>query len=113
MKKLFFGCESLVTITIPSTLKIIDKQTLSYCSNLTNVVFKEGLELIFYEAFLRCPKPEHIVLPQSIRGVDYWAFDATLKTAKVPAYLGEGKRRNENNYNTRLMIRSNAQLIEY
>ena len=62
----------------------------------------------------------YVVLNQNIlfchkvfRGVDYWAFDATLKTAKVPAYLGEGKRRNENNYNTRLMIRSNAQLIEY
>lgn len=62
-------CESLVKVSLPSSLKKIEDGVFIDCSSLQDVVLQEGVESIGCYAFNGCHSLERITLPTSVEEV--------------------------------------------
>ena len=71
----FFGNECLRSVTLPSTLKEIDWQAFTKCSNLESITLPEGLEKIGWAAFAACDKIKTVTIPSTVTFIDESAFD--------------------------------------
>lgn len=69
----FKNCK-LKGITIPNTVKNIDKQAFFGCENLSKVQLGNGLSYIGVEAFKLCKSLREITLPTGLLHVDSFAF---------------------------------------
>ena len=78
-----FSGSSVVSVTLPTTLREIEQSAFENCPNLKSVKCNEGLEKIDYAAFSGCPKLFEIKLPDSIKELDCSAF--SLKVEYNPA----------------------------
>lgn len=67
---MFYGNETLQTITLPSTLKEIEMLAFWRCSNLQNVTLPEGLETLGMGAFTGCESITSVTLPESLTNTD-------------------------------------------
>ena len=67
---------NIININFPDRIKIIESQAFMNCPNLENVEFSENsnLEIIGSEAFSGCKRLEMIILPDSLREINYKAF---------------------------------------
>ena len=72
----FYFCEKLRSITLPNTLKIINKNAFKSCPKLQSVRIKEGSQLTAIEdmAFYDCTDLHLINLPKSLRTIGNRAF---------------------------------------
>ena len=70
----FCECMELVTVSLPSTLKIIGDRTFDSCYNLSNIILPEGLTSIGYAAFHECSSIEKLVVPDSVTYIGELAF---------------------------------------
>lgn len=70
----FFGCEGLVSITIPEGISRIGKSAFSQCVQLEAVSLPESLEEIAQEAFFACRKLKNISLPSGLEIIGKSAF---------------------------------------
>ncbi len=61
--------ETIKSVTIPSTVKIIGKYAFARCSNLTTVTLSEGLEKICKFAFWKTPIGS-LVVPESVTTIE-------------------------------------------
>jgi len=68
----FSGC-ALVHINIPPSVKKIDGDAFSYCSQLATAILNDGLEVIGGRAFEGCALV-HIDIPPSVRAIQDFAF---------------------------------------
>lgn len=66
---MFYGSETLETITLPSTLKEIEMLAFWRCSNLQNVTLPEGLEILGMGAFTGCESITSVTIPESVISV--------------------------------------------
>jgi len=80
----FSWCGSLKSMTIPSTVKIIDGGALfAGCESLEKVVFEEGVTWMWVNAFVWCPNLEEVILPSTLeRAYQNW-FGGCPKLKKV------------------------------
>ena len=80
----FSWCGSLKSMTIPSTVKIIDGGELfAGCESLEKVVFEEGVTWMWVNAFVWCPNLEEVILPSTLeRAYPNW-FGGCPKLKKV------------------------------
>jgi hypothetical protein len=80
----FSWCGSLKSMTIPSTVKIIDGGELfAGCESLEKVVFEEGVTWMWVNAFAWCPNLEEVILPSTLeRAYPNW-FGGCPKLKKV------------------------------
>ena len=62
----FYGCHNLTTISIPSTVKIIEKMAFCGGEKLTSVEISEGVTSIGDSAFYLCTNLANVSLPSSI-----------------------------------------------
>lgn len=70
----FFG--SLIEkITVPSSVRIIDRKAFDRCLNLKEVIFEEGIESIGEYAFSYNNLLKEITLPKSLKEVGGYAFE--------------------------------------
>lgn len=76
------GLTSLTKLTLPKSLKSIDKGSLSG-SGITSLVIPDGVESIGEYAFLRCNNLEEINIPASISSIGERAFAYCGKLNKV------------------------------
>ncbi len=85
----FSNSAELRMVTIPASTRVIGEGAFSY-TNLTYVVFGEGLERIEGSAFLNC-KLTTVVLPDSLRYIGRLAFaeNSELVTVKLNEGLAE------------------------
>lgn len=83
----FYSCNALDHITLPSDLKTIDEYAFAYCRNLHSVEFPPLLERIGSYAFTCCAL-DSISLP-GLTSIDEYAFQDcnNLKEVKVPSTL--------------------------
>ena len=82
-KQAFYGCESLESITLPSSVTDIDKSALYHCRKLRELVLNEGLEKIGYNSFRRCGSLERISIPSSVNVIGYGAFQECDKLREI------------------------------
>ena len=62
----FFGCVSLKTITLPSSIRHIEEYAFEKCINLTSINLSEGLEEVDAFAFTGCKSLETLTLPSTV-----------------------------------------------
>ncbi|WP_220124398.1 leucine-rich repeat domain-containing protein, partial [Metamycoplasma hominis] len=74
-------------VTIPDSIKEIDKGAFSWCTNLKEVILNEGLEKIGDEAF-SSTKIESITIPGSVKEIGEYAFSGCENLKEV--ILNEG-----------------------
>lgn len=70
----FKKCESLKGIEIPAGIKEIPNMMFFGCSELSEVVFHDGLEVIGASAFASCRKLKKVSLPETVKRIKRWAM---------------------------------------
>ncbi len=85
---IFYGCESLKEVCLPSTLKSIASSTFSGCESLETIELPNNLTNIEWEAFKDCTSLTAIVLPNSVIDVSNNAFKGCIKLETIR--LSEG-----------------------
>ncbi len=82
----YANCTALKKIILPNTLKSIGDSAFSGCSNLSEVVFPENLEIIESYAFQNCTSLITLTIPQTTTTILAGAFSGctNLKTINLP-----------------------------
>jgi len=82
----FYGCKSLVRVTIPDYVTTIDDAAFMYSDFLTSIQFPRNLERIGRSAFYNCTSLERVYLPPTITHIGGWAFHecTSLRFFHVP-----------------------------
>ncbi len=71
----FQDCTTLVSVEIPSSVRVIHYGAFYGCTGLTSIVIPEGVEQIWECAFKGCTSLTSVTLPKSIKQVSFDAFD--------------------------------------
>lgn len=82
----FLNQENLVELSIPNSVKTLDRNTLACCPNLKKVTLPQGLESIGYDAFQDCTSLTSITIPDSVTEIESYAFSGctSLRTINFP-----------------------------
>ena len=82
----FEGCQNVVSVMLPASIKSIGQRAFYGCSALTNVDMRIGLETIGNHAFAYCKKLVKADIPDGVRSIGKYAFAYcnSLKSARVP-----------------------------
>ena len=87
-KRAFDGCDSLTSITIPSSVTTIGERAFAYCDSLTSVTIPDSVTTIENNAFDNCDSLTSITIPSSVTSIGEGAFDFCYSLKSVN-YLGE------------------------
>ena len=79
----FYGCSSLQSISIPSTITKIGTFVFDSCIGLEEVVLKEGLKEIGHKAFANCKALQSITIPSTVEMIDTSAFFSCTEMREV------------------------------
>ena len=79
----FQSCQSLRSVSFPSTLEYIGPDTFRGCRLLNDVALPEGLTSIAHGTFESCTSLEKFVLPKGIQRVEYGAFGSCTSLKEV------------------------------
>ena len=70
----FFKCYDVTHVTMPSTLRAIDRHGFLSCTSLTSPVVPEGVTTIGLGAFDKCTSMQTITLPSTLTSIGDYAF---------------------------------------
>ena len=87
----FQDCTTLVSVEIPSSVRVIHYGAFYGCTGLTSVIIPEGVEEICDCAFKGCTSLTSVTLPKSIKQVSFDAFDGCPCEDEVYSNLPEDK----------------------
>jgi len=73
-REAFFGCDSLVRVTIPDAVTRIEVHAFYDCDSLRFIRLPANLEYIGYEAFCGCESVEAVFLPPTVTHIGDQAF---------------------------------------
>ena len=82
-KSAFSDCTSLISITIPTSVKNISEYAFCNCLNLTSVIMSEGVETIGEKAFSRCESLPSITIPASVTSIGQVAFRCCIRLTSI------------------------------
>lgn len=85
----FAFCTQLASISLPSSIVVIEDAAFLDCHSLTDIDLPEGLKVIGAFAFCTCTNLQSIIIPNSVEVIHYLAFmnDCNLKTVVLPSSL--------------------------
>jgi len=91
----FSGCDSLTSVTIPSSVTIIGDEAFSWCTYLTSVTIPSSVTIIGDEAFFWCNSLTSVTIPPSVTIIGKRAFSLchSLTSITIPSsvtIIGEG-----------------------
>jgi len=97
----FRNCESMTSVTIPSTVTLINNHAFSNCTGLKSVSIPSSITNIDLSAFQECINLTWLALPEGVKQIGEGAFNGCsgLKSVTIPAsmtYIGESAFRNCN-----------------
>ena len=86
---LFYGCDSLTTVTLPDSLTTIGDYAFFFCSSLTTITLPDSLTTIGAYAFSGCDSLTTITLPEGLTTIGDSAFQwcGSLTTVTLPDSL--------------------------
>lgn len=79
----FSYLDSLVSITIPNTVKTIGEDAFNNCNKLVTVNLPEGLQVICGDAFYSCDALSQITIPSTVTKIGNAAFAACSKLTDI------------------------------
>lgn len=81
-KKAFYGCENLISVSLPNTLVTIEDYAFWGCSSLRDINLPNGLTTIGNKTFVGCNDLESVTIPNSVTYIGS-AFSASGITSIV------------------------------
>ena len=72
----FANNNSLLSVSIPETVKVIAYSAFAGCHNISSIELSEGLEEIGGSAFLGCRKVQSITIPSTVKKIGTSAFSS-------------------------------------
>ena len=83
----FYGCSSLKSITLPSTLTSIGEYAFRNCSELTEITIPVAITSIAYNTFDGCSNLVSITIPDGVTSIGKSAFNncSSLESVTIPA----------------------------
>lgn len=82
-EKAFFECDTLQSVSLPSTVKEIKNLAFAGCTKLQEVIFSDDLEKIGTEAFAQCSELTEIQLPSSLKQIEGYAFSYCERLTQI------------------------------
>ncbi|MCD7716985.1 MAG: leucine-rich repeat domain-containing protein [Lachnospiraceae bacterium] len=76
----FSNCSSLVTVDIPDSVTLIGQGAFDNCTSLIDIEIPEGLTTIEYYTFSGCNSLSNIEIPDSVEIIERYAFSETCYT---------------------------------
>ena len=70
----FFGCSSLIAVTVPGSVTAIGNDAFCYCDSLTAVTIPGSVTIIGDSAFSDCDSLNSITIPDSVTAIGDDAF---------------------------------------
>lgn len=61
---------NIASLTLPFTMRTLQRSSFQNCSQLTDIALNEGLEVIGHQAFCLCTALEHISIPTSVKIIE-------------------------------------------
>ncbi len=78
----FYGCSTITSLSMPSTLRIIDEDAFDGCTNVSSLSLNEGLLTISHYAFYNLSKVTSLSLPSTLVGeIGEYAFSYIQMTS--------------------------------
>ena len=91
MPAAFSLCQSLTSVSIPSTVREVGERAFSWCTSLTNVTFAEGTAAVGSCAFTNCVALQSVTLPKSLSFIGPGCF-ARCEALESVRFLGDAPR---------------------
>ncbi len=89
-KKAFLYDRSIISVTIPDSVTIIDEEAFYYAENLTSVIIPDSISIIADRAFGACFNLTGVTLPDSIISIGDSAFSSTnITSISIPKGIKE------------------------
>ena len=79
----FYGCSSLRSITIPSSVSKIGAMAFCDCNNLSSIVMPDSINEIGFYAFRNCSSLSSIRIPYGVSSIEMEMFKGCYKLASV------------------------------
>ena len=79
----FYGCTSLESITIPSSVDTLEADTFKDCTSLSNIKLNEGLKTLGNYVFIDCRALKEITIPSSVVIFGSLVFDNCRNLEKI------------------------------
>jgi len=83
---LFYDCDVLNTVTLPSTLQTINYSAFEKCDGIESIVIPDNTYLISDFAFYECTKLKRVFLGSELEAINYGAFSSCESLEKVYYY---------------------------
>ena len=71
---LFYGCQNLKKVVLPSKIEKIPAYSFWQCSSLSEITIPDGVYSIGYMSFAECKELVKMVIPESVREIEGLAF---------------------------------------
>ena len=83
----FYGCSSLTSITIPSSVTSLDRLCFSGCSSLTSITIPSSVTSLGRSCFSGCSSLTSITIPSSVISLGEYCFDSCsgLTSVSIPS----------------------------
>ena len=91
MPAAFSLCQSLTSVSIPSTVREIGERAFSWCTSLTNVTFAEGTAVVGGCAFTNCVSLKSVTFPKSLSFIGPGCF-ARCEALESVRFQGDAPR---------------------
>ena len=87
----FYGCSSLTSVNIPSSVTEIDRGAFSGCSSLTSVNIPSSVKWIGESTFSGCSSLTSVNIPSSVTVIGGYAFSgcSSLTSVNIPSSVTE------------------------
>lgn len=79
----FLNCTNITSVSLPSSVNLIEDQAFVNCSKMTSVNLPDGLPRLGYNTFAGCLALTGVTIPSSVTLVDDSAFSACKALASI------------------------------